>query len=110
MYVGSEVRIVNGSEDEDPDLAGDADHEDDGGPEEAAPEVAVHTVLEPVGVARQADRHHREAEHWGDRGGESRYICQHALTRASNEPSRKLKFHNHGEVSYKGLLLVKSAY
>lgn len=32
----------------DPDLSGDADHEDDGGPEEAAPEVAVHTVLEPV--------------------------------------------------------------
>ena len=35
---------------------------------------------------------------------------QSATSRAGNEPSRRLKFHNHREGPYKVLLLVKSAH
>ena len=37
--------------------------------------------------------------------------CNTALkVRARNEPSRSLKFHNHGEGPYEGLLLVERGY
>ena len=48
-------------------LSGNTDEEDDWGPEAASPEVAIHPLLEPVGVAGQAHGGHGQGEHW-DRG------------------------------------------
>ena len=48
--------------------------------------------------------------HWAegepDGGGQAGDI----VTRAGHKPSRSLKFHNHGEGHYKGLLQYESTY